>query len=220
MIIILPAQLLHSYLLISLKKISHIQFPPKTDSPRWLSGWFRAVRLNPGCAKPPAPFPRLSCAQWPFGHDARSLIFPMAWPWMISNHRRWEMLDLYIYISIIYIYQLYIYIYIYINYIYISIIYIYINYIYIYINHIYIYINFVISCVCHEIVCLCLFHDYEFGTWMKPHGESDLAHGAFFFSAGWSISPSKSCMFFRSQNSTLVGGWATPLKNMKVNWDD
>ena len=21
-------------------------------------------------------------------------------------------------------------------------------------------------------------------------------------------------------NNTLVGGWATPLKNMKVNWDD
>ena len=26
--------------------------------------------------------------------------------------------------------------------------------------------------------------------------------------------------FFEIRNHDLVGGWATPLKNMKVNWDD
>ena len=47
-------------------------------------------------------------------------------------------------------------------------------------------------------------------------GKSSMAMGGFHGHGG---TPIAGWVFVR-ENPSLVGGWATPLKNMKVNWDD
>ena len=59
-------------------------------------------------------------------------------------------------------------------------------------------------------------------SWCNHHGKRTLnKHRLFRFSSRLVISWFSFCFFGCSTiQPKLVGGWATPLKNMKVNWDD
>ena len=99
-----------------------------------------------------------------------------------------------------------------------------IMYVYIY-NHIYIYVYISLYNIMHECMYGCMYVVLV----GPPTGRERGALGGRGTNLGWSLTYQwlklkfdvrQHCHPWNRMNQYLVGGWATPLKNMKVNWDD